>query len=97
MDFNTHKKYAKLDDGIDDSKNMGVIVSTPEPEIVKQEEEMDEADKLAKLITDALLNKYMFPNKIKNRDESTASETSDQMKERVLLVTYSLSSSSVSS
>lgn len=57
MDFNTHKKYAKLDDGVDDRQNMGVVVSdTPAP-IVKEEKEMDEAEKLAKVISDALLNK----------------------------------------
>lgn len=58
MDFNTHKKYAKLDDGIDDSKNMGVVVMNQEPKTTEKEKEMDEADKLAKIISDALLNKY---------------------------------------
>ena len=51
MDFNTHKKYAKLDDGVEDTSNQGLVVSTPE---VKP---MDEADKLAKIIADSLLNK----------------------------------------
>ena len=58
MDFNTHKKYAKLDDGMEDTKNMGVVVSDKQHEIpIQQKKEMDEADKLAKLITDTLLNK----------------------------------------
>ena len=37
MDFNTHKKYAKLDDGIDDSKNMGVVVMNQEPKTIEKE------------------------------------------------------------
>ena len=51
MDFNTHKKYAKLDEGVQETSNQGSIVTTPE---VKQ---VDEAEKLAKIIADSLLNK----------------------------------------
>lgn len=58
MDFNTHKKYAKLDDGIDDRHNMGVVVSDTSIPIVKEETKMDEVEKLAKVISDALLNKW---------------------------------------
>lgn len=57
MDFNTHKKYAKLDDGEETTQNMGVIVSDTSSKIVQSEETMDEADKLAKVIADALLKK----------------------------------------
>ena len=97
MDFNTHKKYAKIDDGVNDSQNMGVLISNPDPDIVKQEKEMDEADKLAKIISDALLNKYQSTLRVNIRDESTASETPDEMKERVLLVSLALPLSPVSS
>ena len=54
MDFNTHKKYAKLDDGEETTQNMGVIVSDTSSKIVQSEETMDEA---AKVIADALLKK----------------------------------------
>lgn len=54
MDFNTHKKYAKLDDGVEDSANRGVVVSNPKDSEVR---EVTEEEKLAKVITDALLNK----------------------------------------
>lgn len=56
MDFNTHKKFAKLDDGVDDTANKGVIVSDSTPDI-KQQKELSEEDKLAKVISDALLHK----------------------------------------
>lgn len=71
MDFNTHKKYAKLDDGVDDRQNMGVVVSDTPASIVKEEKEMDEAEKLAKVISDALLNKqdcygfHLYPLEVK--------------------------------
>lgn len=52
MDFNTHKKYAKLDDGVETTTNQGLVVSST-PEI----KPVDEADKLAKIIADSLLNK----------------------------------------
>ena len=54
MDFNTHKKYGKLDDGVEDSANRGVVVSNPKDSEVR---EVTEEEKLAKVITDALLNK----------------------------------------
>lgn len=57
MDFNTHKKYAKLDDGEDTTQNMGVVVSDTSSKIVQPEETMDESDKLAKIIADTLLKK----------------------------------------
>ena len=56
MDFNTHKKYAKLDDGVEDSANRGVLVSNPKDSEVR---EVTEEEKLAKVITDALLNKWV--------------------------------------
>ena len=56
MDFNTHKKFAKLDDGVDDTANKGVIVSDSTPDM-KQQKEFSEEDKLAKVISDALLHK----------------------------------------
>ena len=56
MDFNTHKKYAKLDDGVEDSANRGVVVSNPKDSEVR---EVTEEEKLAKVITDALLNKWV--------------------------------------
>ena len=57
MDFNTHKKYAKLDDGEENTQNMGVVVTDTPSKIVQPEDTMDEADKLAKVIADALLKK----------------------------------------
>lgn len=54
MDFNTHKKFAKLDDGTEDPSTRSVVVSAPEVR------EMDEADKLAKIISDTLLSKWVF-------------------------------------
>lgn len=51
MDFNTHKKYAKLDDGVAETSSQGLVVSPPEVKPV------DEADRLAKIIADSLLNK----------------------------------------
>lgn len=56
MDFNTHKKYAKLDDGINDSANMGVLISDKKDSEVR---EVTEEEKLTKVITDALLNKQV--------------------------------------
>lgn len=53
MDFNTHKKYAKLDDGVETTTNQGLVVSST-PEVKPVDEE---ADKLAKIIADSLLNK----------------------------------------
>ena len=58
MDFNTHKKYAKLDDGLDSGENRGVLVAEtnePSPTLVR---EMSEEDKLAKVIADSIVNKY---------------------------------------
>ena len=57
MDFNTHKKYAKLDDAEETTQNMGVVVSDTSSKIVQPEETMDESDKLAKIIADTLLKK----------------------------------------
>lgn len=57
MDFNTHKKYAKLDDGVDSGENRGVLVaetSESNPTLVR---EMSEEDKLAKVIADSIVNK----------------------------------------
>lgn len=51
MDFNTHKKFARLDDGTEDPSTKSVVVPAPEVR------EIDEADKLAKIISDTLLSK----------------------------------------
>ena len=56
IDFNTHKKFAKLDDGVDDTANKGVIVSDSTPGITQQKE-LSEEDKLTKVISDALLHR----------------------------------------
>ena len=69
MDFNTHKKFARLDDGTEDPSTKSVVVPAPEVR------EIDEADKLAKIISDTLLSK----------DQSQSGETPEEMKERVLL------------
>lgn len=53
---------------------------------VEKEKEDEEADKLAKLITDTLLNTYVCLFHLTVRKEENSNETSDQMKERVLLV-----------
>ena len=83
MDFNTHKKYAKLDDGVEDSANRGVVVSNPTDSDVR---EITEEEKLAKVIADALLNKWVWIMKVTYREKEAVHETPDQMKERVLLV-----------
>ena len=51
MDFNTHKKFVRLDDGTEDPSTKSVVVPAPEVR------EIDEADKLAKIISDTLLSK----------------------------------------
>ena len=51
MDFNTHKKFARLDDGTEDPSTKSVVVPAPEVR------EIDEADKLEKIISDTLLSK----------------------------------------
>ena len=56
MDFNTHKKFAKLDDGISDPSTQGVMVTEPKQPEVREVEELDEEDKLAKIIADTILN-----------------------------------------
>ncbi|KAK8831246.1 hypothetical protein WA577_003416 [Blastocystis sp. JDR] len=73
MDFQTHKKFAKLDDGAEDEPKREVALTTPKTEV--KEEVLSEEDKLAKVISDALLHK----------DENHSHETPDEMKERVLL------------
>ena len=78
MDFNTHKKYAKLDDGLDNGENRGVLVaetSEPNPALVR---EMSEEDKLAKVIADSIVNKY--PNTCK---ESSLEIQKQPMKHRI--------------
>lgn len=56
MDFNTHKRYAKLDDGVEDTVNKGVLVQdSPTPEVKVASEE----EKLAKNHRpDTVLNAY---------------------------------------
>ena len=56
MDFQTHKKFAKLDDGAEEEPKREVAITTPKPEV--KEEELSEEDKLTKVISDALLHKY---------------------------------------
>lgn len=83
MDFNTHKRYAKLDDGVEDTENKGVLVQdSVAPEVKVSSEE----DKLAKIIADTVLNAYAIPAYPNRRKKENPSETPDQMKERVLLV-----------
>lgn len=57
MDFNTHKKYAKLDDGIDNGENRGVLVAETMESSSTPVREMSEEDKLAKVIADSIVNK----------------------------------------
>lgn len=57
MDFNTHKKYAKLDDGIDNGENRGVLVAETMESASTPVREMSEEDKLAKVIADSIVNK----------------------------------------
>lgn len=88
MDFNTHKRYAKLDDGVEDTANKGVLVQdSPTPEVKVASEE----EKLAKIIADTVLNAYSLPLPFHRRKKENPSETADQMKERVLLVGFVLS------
>ena len=56
IDFQTHKKFAKLDDGAEDEPKREVAIATPKPEV--KEEQLSEEDKLAKVISDALLHKF---------------------------------------
>lgn len=56
MDFQTHKKFAILDDGAEDEPKREVALTTPKTEV--KEEVLSEEDKLAKVISDALLHKY---------------------------------------
>ena len=42
MDFNTHKKFAKLDDGVDDTANKGEVVYDSTPHIKQQKEFSEE-------------------------------------------------------
>lgn len=83
MDFNTHKRYAKLDDGVEDTENRGVLVQdSAMPEVKVSSEE----DRLAKIIADTVLNSYVCPPPPHRRKKENPNETPDQMKERVLLV-----------
>ena len=81
MDFNTHKKYAKLDDGEDTTQNMGVVVSDTSSRIVQPEETMDESDKLAKIIE--TIHEHQSIKPLKNGKEKLVKLLNENKKTKV--------------